>query len=884
MAQGGSPAVLPNGGHLLMAYSRSPLSRHRWCFLALIVCCGASATWSQEADPAETPDAPESASATPQGSGVDWEDVGLAGFPEQLLSDADFDAAIAIVDARMDQARADAEALAAQDGSEEELGPHQQRLERLDTLKLLVQRQRTLRDRMRESERAIEEQRALRTAFDRQGLDRDPPYPVSLLDQLRDEARHVQRDHEANLLLLDSLQAQMRRGETDVVQAQRDRRRARDAFEQADAGARPDAATALELAQLDEIVAAQRLAALNSQLDLARLHRAHHDARLALLDDQTRLVEQAVDFPEDVLQERLAELEDRRGQVETRLHALRLERDANERRLYETRRALREAADESTRDALADQVAARESWLESSNRGLEYLEYRLANIATQQRLWEWRYALMNHGPDAERTAQLAELRGILARVENERAIVEARLNATRGAQVDLRGRLEDQREPPADPQALRSRIEALDQLETRSADYLASLMNVQTIAERLQMQLSRHASPASWRDWLDWTWNWTVRIWGHELLVVGDRGLYAGDVIQSLLVFLAAILAVMIGRRTLLRTVLPRLIGNLERRQTLLPDVVLVLIRNTSKWFVILLAFYVAMIVSDLARGQMRDWLRALLVVGTWLQIGWWAGAVLLRVLERTRIRKEQTDPSSVSGYGLLSFFGRAAIWAVVVLSVLAYFEYPIAGIVGALGVGGIAVAFALQNILADIFNSMAIILDKPFRVGDFIIVGETLGVVERIGIKTTRIRSLSGEQIVMTNTEVLGSRIRNFKRMYERRVVFGFGVVYQTPPEKLAQIPPMIKTIITGLSQTRFDRAHFAKYGDFSLDFEVVYYVLGPDYGLYMDIQQTINLEIYRQFQTAGIEFAYPTREIIVTRKRLASSDPSVRTTSTDP
>jgi small-conductance mechanosensitive channel len=172
-----------------------------------------------------------------------------------------------------------------------------------------------------------------------------------------------------------------------------------------------------------------------------------------------------------------------------------------------------------------------------------------------------------------------------------------------------------------------------------------------------------------------------------------------------------------------------------------------------------------------------------------------------------------------------------------------------------------------VQNILGDLFASLSIVLDKPFVVRDFIIVDEHLGEVEKIGIKTTRLRSLSGDQLIFSNSDLLNSRVRNFKRMYERRVPFTFGVIYQTTPEQLEAIPPMVKRIIEEIDNTRFDRAHFKNFGESSYDFEVVYFVVSPDYNVYMDIQQKINLGLCRGFAAAGIEFAYPTRTLFVTR-----------------
>ena len=190
---------------------------------------------------------------------------------------------------------------------------------------------------------------------------------------------------------------------------------------------------------------------------------------------------------------------------------------------------------------------------------------------------------------------------------------------------------------------------------------------------------------------------------------------------------------------------------------------------------------------------------------------------------------------------------------------------------------GGIAIALAAQNILGDLFASLSIVLDKPFVVGDFLIIGDFLGSVEKVGIKTTRLRSLSGEQLVFSNNDLLNSRIRNYGRMYERRVVFSLGVTYQTPSEKLKRIPDIVRKAVEAQENVReavetqedvrFDRAHFQKYGDFALIFEIVYYVLSADYAQYMDVQQAINLRIYEDFEENEIEFAYPTQTVYVSK-----------------
>ena len=207
----------------------------------------------------------------------------------------------------------------------------------------------------------------------------------------------------------------------------------------------------------------------------------------------------------------------------------------------------------------------------------------------------------------------------------------------------------------------------------------------------------------------------------------------------------------------------------------------------------------------------------------------------------------------------------RIVVWILGLVFLLDNFGYDVTTFVTGLGIGGIAVALAAQNILGDLFNYFVIFFDRPFEVGDFIIIDDKRGTVEAIGIKTSRIRSLTGEELVFANSDLSNSRIHNYKRMARRRVLFTLGVTYQTSLENLRIIPEIIQNIINSQENTEFDRAHFSKYGDFSLDIEIVYYVLSTEYNIYMDIQQSINLKIFEEFARRGIEFAYPTQTVFV-------------------
>jgi small-conductance mechanosensitive channel len=287
-------------------------------------------------------------------------------------------------------------------------------------------------------------------------------------------------------------------------------------------------------------------------------------------------------------------------------------------------------------------------------------------------------------------------------------------------------------------------------------------------------------------------------------------------------------------------------------------------VSQTKAWFLFIIALFAGSRSLQLM-PLTQTVLTSVTTVAFLVQAGLWANAALGRFLKLRREQKLEEDPDAVAVMDLLGFVLRVAVWSVVLLVTLDNLGVNITTLVAGLGVGGIAVALAAQNILGDLFASLSIVLDKPFVVGDFLIIGEFLGSVEKVGLKTTRVRSLSGEQLIFSNNDLLSSRIRNYGRMYERRVVFSLGVTYQTPADKLRMIPGIIREAIEAQDDVRFDRAHFQKYGDFALIFEAVYYVLSPDYNVYMDIQQAINLTVYERFAEQDIEFAYPTQTLYV-------------------
>jgi small-conductance mechanosensitive channel len=202
-------------------------------------------------------------------------------------------------------------------------------------------------------------------------------------------------------------------------------------------------------------------------------------------------------------------------------------------------------------------------------------------------------------------------------------------------------------------------------------------------------------------------------------------------------------------------------------------------------------------------------------------------------------------------------------IWSLALVIFLDNVGFKFSTMIAGLGIGGIAVAIAAQALLKDFFSYFSIVFDRPFKLGDFVIVGDFMGTIEYIGIKTTRIRSLGGEQLIFSNTDLTDSRVRNYQLMEKRRVVFNLSVTQQTSLQQLKEIPEIIKKIIKDIKDTAYDRAHFFSYGDFGLIFEIVYFVLSPDYNKYMDIQQEINFAIKEEFEKRNIEFTYPTQRL---------------------
>jgi small-conductance mechanosensitive channel len=343
--------------------------------------------------------------------------------------------------------------------------------------------------------------------------------------------------------------------------------------------------------------------------------------------------------------------------------------------------------------------------------------------------------------------------------------------------------------------------------------------------------------------------------------------IYLGNSVLKWVIALAAAVAIYLLLTVLRRTVGSHLKKMADRTTTDIDDLIVDLVRvRTKKILLLVLAVYGASLFLVLP-ANVEKMIGGTVFIALFLQVGLW-GNGLINFLVTRRAAKDGKEGLNLEAYSVITWVGKASLWVVVILLALNNLGIEITALVAGMGISGIAVALAVQNILGDLFASLSIVMDQPFIIGDFIIVGDQMGTVEHVGLKTTRVRSLSGEEIVFSNNDLLESRIRNFRRMNERRVLFALGVTYQTPADKLEVIPDMIRDIIESQEQVRFDRVHFASYGDFSLNFEIVYWVLDKDYALYMDIQQEINLALYRKFEEEQIEFAYPTQTLFMEKE----------------
>ncbi len=345
------------------------------------------------------------------------------------------------------------------------------------------------------------------------------------------------------------------------------------------------------------------------------------------------------------------------------------------------------------------------------------------------------------------------------------------------------------------------------------------------------------------------------------------KQVYFDNTVERWLLAFGIALALSIILNILNRQLIKHFKSYTNRTHTDFDDLLVELLRKTS--FVLIIVF--SLLIGSLFLNINEFILsirKHLVIIALITQIGFWAdGIISYYIKKKTRDEAFKTG-SKITQLKAIGLLVKILVWIIVVIFIISNLGFNVTTLITGLGIGGIAIALALQNVLGDVIASLSIIFDKPFEVGDYIAVDNLSGDVMDIGLKTTRVKSLSGEELIFSNNDLLKSRIKNYRKMKERRIVFTLGFVYETPYEKLEKIPEFIKDIITEEPNTRFDRAHFFSYGDFSLNYQIVYFVLSSNYTQYMDAQHGINLKIFKKFQDEGIDFAYPTQTLLVNKE----------------
>jgi small-conductance mechanosensitive channel len=283
------------------------------------------------------------------------------------------------------------------------------------------------------------------------------------------------------------------------------------------------------------------------------------------------------------------------------------------------------------------------------------------------------------------------------------------------------------------------------------------------------------------------------------------------------------------------------------------------LVDATTRGFMFAVAIYLALRWLDIP-PRAEKVVDTLILVMIWWQVGHWLSAFVRHVIEVRRGR-EYEGAEGAASLNILRFVAVLIVWVIAVLMLLTNLGVKIGPLIAGLGIGGVAIALAVQNVLGDLFASLSIALDKPFRVGDALVIGDDRGTVEAIGIKSTRLRSVTGEQIIISNGDLLKSRLRNFSRLAHRRVELVLRIAIETPREKVVELPKLIEAAVRAENEAHFERAHFVRYGNDALIFEAAYLVEDADVAKFMNAQQSINFRLLEELGRRGILLAYPVR-----------------------
>lgn len=343
---------------------------------------------------------------------------------------------------------------------------------------------------------------------------------------------------------------------------------------------------------------------------------------------------------------------------------------------------------------------------------------------------------------------------------------------------------------------------------------------------------------------------------------------YFHNTLRDYLIFAGTLVVGTLVLRLFRNVVLGRLRRWAEKTETTFDDIVVRGIERFLLPFLNLGLIYYAFSYLHLSENVQKIIRTAAAVVLTYFAIR--VVTTTIAQFLQAYVRKQDNGEVKVKQLRGITAVINIGVWTLGLVLLFDNLGYNVTAIVTGLGIGGIAIALAAQNILGDLFNYFVIFFDRPVEVGDFIVVNDKKGTIEHIGLKTTRIRSITGEQLIMANSALTSSWIHNYQRMERRRSLFTIGIAYETPVDKVKAVPGIIRSIVLEHPKTTFDRAHFATLGNFSLNIEVVFFLESADYNEFMDVQQSINLRIMEEFEKLNIQFAYPTQKILLDNRRM--------------
>jgi MscS family membrane protein len=605
--------------------------------------------------------------------------------------------------------------------------------------------------------------------------------------------------------------------------------------------------------------AQQQVELLKSQLDLAQqtlrlreIEVANATLALKAFDDQEQLLlqrakrlEQYAVFTESELNNQLQEIDKDIFTINRQLSKTSEQQPVLASRLTEAQRRLANASLDR-QIVLTEEVEARHLADEAAKISIDLLRRRIDGLADWKTVWQQGYKVFNqvqqHSDWLKWKSQAKER---IDALDQEERLIPLWLSDWQKQQVTLENELAGKLNKDTSAW-IKQQHQSVEKIITAYREQKTFLENSRRLQQKLIDLITNKTNHRNWQEWLSLAWDY--ELYGNHL------GHWCGAAGSAIGLFMLLFFV----RNFLIK----RLQKHAEADDAYITALFFASVRRTTTFFLFMISLFLSAFWLSLDAGTSAN-LKHFTMVALIFQGAVWMSYFFKAWMQSYLGAKARRDNTSKSALSIFNFISQAVVWSIAFMLILQNIGVDVTALATGLGIGGVAVALALQRILGDLFASLSIVLDKPFVAGDFVIFDQILGTVEHIGIKTTRIRSLDGEQIICTNSDLLNTRIRNFQRMRERRVVFQIGVVYQTRAEQLAQIPQIFADIVMAQNNVRFDRAHFKAYGDFALTYEVVYYVNSPDYNLYMDIQQAINLAIFQRFQAEDIGFAYPTHSI---------------------